>query len=233
MSVSAVIFDLGSTLVKETAFHPEEAQRFVLSRVEGSGKLRPEDLQRFNERVFQDMLERRERSGLEFQLAQYFHLLQSCLCVRLRGDLDEIGFQCWLLEHSPRLENGAEDCLCQLRQTGAKIGLVSNTILSQRSVTLALDYFGVEDYFDAIVCSSEVGYRKPHRLIFEAMLSMAEVSPGESAMVGDSLEHDIAGAASLGMKTVWFNPDGVCDSEIKLDHIVSDLSSVTGVLGFG
>jgi HAD superfamily hydrolase (TIGR01509 family) len=233
MPVSAVIFDLGSTLVKETAFHPEEAQCFVLSHMDGSDKLRLEDLQRFNERVFQDMLERRERSGLEFQLTQYFNLLQSCLNVRLRGDLDEIGFRCWLLEHAPRLEDGVEDCLRQLRQTEAKIGLLSNTILSQRSVALALKKFGVEDYFAAVVCSSEVGYRKPHRLIFEAILSMVEVSPGESAMVGDSLEHDIAGAASLGMRTVWFKPDGVSASEIKPDHIVSDLSAIPGVLGLG
>ena len=233
MPVSAVIFDLGSTLVKETAFHPEEAQRFVLSQVEGSDKLRMEDLQGFNESVFQDMLQRREHSGLEFQLTQYFNLLQSCLGVRLRGDLDEIGFRCWRLEHSPRLEDGAEDCLRQLREAEVKIGLLSNTILSQRSVALALKKFGVEDYFAAVVCSSEVGYRKPHRLIFEATLALLNAEAEKSAMVGDSLEHDIAGAASLGMTTVWFNPDGVCASEIKADHIVSDLSSVPGVLGFG
>ncbi len=231
MPVSAVIFDLGSTLVKETAFHPEEAQRFVLSRVDGSDRLHPEDLQGFNESVFQDMLRRREHSGLEFQLTQYFNLLQSCLRVRLRGDLDEIGFRCWRLEHAPRLEDGAEDCLRQLREAEVKIGLLSNTILSQRSVALALKKFGVEDYFAAVVCSSEVGYRKPHRLIFEAALALLNAEAEESAMAGDSLEHDIAGAASLGMTTVWFNPSGLPAPGVQPDHVTANLCSIPRVLG--
>jgi putative hydrolase of the HAD superfamily len=43
---------------------------------------------------------------------------------------------------------------------------------------------------------------KPHRSIFEAALSGAEVTASEAVMVGDSLTHDVDGARRLGMRGV-------------------------------
>jgi len=231
MSISAVVFDFGSTLVRETTGDPGDAQRFIFSRAIAPHNLRLDDLRQFHENVFQDMLERREHSGLEFQLTQYLSLLQACLGIRLRGDPDEIAFQCWLLEHAPLLETGAVECLRQLRTLGLKLGLLSNTILSRKSVQLALKEFGILKFFDAVVCSSDVAYRKPHGLIYRAVLALLHAEAGQSAMVGDNLENDIAGAASLGMRTVWYNPAGLFDTMIKPDHVVSDLSSIPRSLG--
>ncbi|NQT81766.1 HAD family hydrolase [bacterium] len=230
-SISAVVFDLGSTLVRETGFHPEEAQRFILSRALSPHNLRQKELEKFNDSVFRDMLERRELSGLEFQLTQYLNLLQTCLGIRLDGDLDEIACRCWFLEHSPRLEGGATECLRQLRSSGVKLGLLSNTILSRKSIKLAMKEFGILDFFDAVVCSSEVAYRKPNSLIYRAILALLRAEATQSAMVGDNLESDIAGAASVGMTTVWYNPGNLPSLETRPDHIVSDLASVPGVLG--
>lgn len=232
MSISVAVFDLGGTLIKETAFTPEEARRFLVSRATAPEGVREEKLKQFDERVFQDMLERRERSGLDFQLTQYFNLLQACLGIRLRGDLDEIAFRCWLRQHQPRLEDGAVECLRQLRSSGVRMGLLSNTILSRKTIQLLLKEFGILDFFNAIVCSSEVAYRKPNSLTYQAVLALLHAEAAQSAMVGDNLDVDIAGAASLGMTTVWYNRKKASPpSEIKPDHIVSDLRSVPGVLG--
>lgn len=231
MPISAVVFDFGSTLVRETGVYPDEAGRFLLSHALTPHNLREKDLQEFDEKVFRDMLERRERSGLDFQLTQYLNLLQACLGIRLAGDPDEIACGCWSREYRPRLEEGAVECLSELRSSGAKLGLLSNTVLSRKSVRLALREFGILDFFDAVVCSSEVAYRKPSELIFRAVLGSLEVEADQSAMVGDNLELDVAGAASVGMTTVWYNPEGAAASAIKPDHMVSNLRSVPGVLG--
>jgi len=233
MSISAVVFDFGSTLIRETGFSPEEAHGFLVSRAVLPDRVRQQDLQQFEEKVFRDMLERRERSGLDFLLTQYLDLVQACLGVRFSGEPDETAFRCWLLEYQPKLEKGALECLKELRNRGAKIGLLSNTILPRSSVQLALEHFGVLDYFDAVVCSSEVGYRKPNELIYRAILGRLQATPEQCAMVGDNLELDIAGAASVGMTTVWYNPGNVPGSGIKPDHIVVELASVPRVLGLG
>ena len=64
--------------------------------------------------------------------------------------------------------------------------------------------------------TSEVGKRKPHPAIYEAVLSELDVAPERSLFVGDRLVEDVRGPAALGMTTVqavWFradeNPDGI------------------------
>ncbi len=233
MPISIVIFDFGSTLVRTSGSYPERARRFLLSRVAASHSRKETEFAEFDEKVFQDMLERREHSGLDFELTQYFNLLQACLGIRFEGDLDELICECWFRQYEPQLEDGAEECLRHLRRKGARLGLLSNTVLSRGSVELALKRFGVLDLFDAVICSSEVAYRKPDVLIFRAMLGLLNAKPHQSVMVGDSLQDDVAGAAALGMTTVWYNPQGLDAGGVGADYIVSDLRSVPAVLGMG
>ncbi len=230
MAISTVIFDFGSTIIREEGFDLEEGMRFLLSRAVVPSGVGEKELREFDEKVFPDMLERRQYSGLDFKLTQYLHLLQFCLGIRFDGDLDEIAFGCWLREYRPRLEDGAVECLRDLRGKNIKVGLLSNTILSGKSVELGLKHLGIHGFFDGVLCSSDVGYRKPSDLIFRAILGLLNAKPESSAMVGDNLQDDIGGAASLGMTTVWYNPGRLAGCEIKPDHVVSDLRSVARAL---
>ena len=46
-------------------------------------------------------------------------------------------------------------------------------------------------------------YGKPHELVFRAVETVMRVAPDRCIMVGDSLEHDIAGAANAGWSTLF------------------------------
>lgn len=65
-----------------------------------------------------------------------------------------------------------------------------------------LEVFNVRQYFDAVTTSEDVGRTKPDRAMFETALAAAEVSPEQAVMIGDRYEHDMAGAAALGIRTV-------------------------------
>lgn len=85
---------------------------------------------------------------------------------------------------------------------------VSTAIVTNRPHTSALFRRDLQDcqlaqLVDAVVCSADVGYVKPHAAPFERALAMLGVAPGEAVMVGDSLESDISGAKALGLTTVW------------------------------
>jgi putative hydrolase of the HAD superfamily len=102
-----------------------------------------------------------------------------------------------------------------LRGLGLKLGLVSNAIDPPWLLHRDLADLGVAQRLDAAVFSSEVGMRKPHRLIFETALERLDVRAAAAVFVGDMLYQDIRGASELGMTTVqalWFradhNPDG-------------------------
>lgn len=57
------------------------------------------------------------------------------------------------------------------------------------------------DYQDA--GGEVVFYGKPHRPVFDALIDALGTAPSSTLMVGDSLEHDIAGGASAGWKTAF------------------------------
>jgi putative hydrolase of the HAD superfamily len=63
--------------------------------------------------------------------------------------------------------------------------------------------FCLEDDFDCIVSSHEVGFTKPHRKIFEALLSQLNILPSELAYSDDNPER-LAGATELGIQTFVF-----------------------------
>lgn len=65
---------------------------------------------------------------------------------------------------------------------------------------------GLRPYFDVVVCSEEVGEKKPHPSVFNYALEKAGAVAEESVMIGDSLEVDAIGAQNAGITGIWFNP---------------------------
>lgn len=102
----------------------------------------------------------------------------------------------WILEEDAAL------MLRTLEAGGYRLGLVSNAGDNQ-DVFQLVDRFEIEPFFDFILTSAACSYRKPHPRIFELALAHWSIPAHEVAMVGDSLEADMAGAKQLGIFTVW------------------------------
>jgi putative hydrolase of the HAD superfamily len=107
--------------------------------------------------------------------------------------------------------------LDSLRERGLATGLVSNAFDPGWLLHEDLARMGLAERLDAAVFSSEVGKRKPHPAIFEAMLERLGVVPEDALFVGDRRLEDVQGAKELGMTTVqalWFRAD---DDELGID----------------
>lgn len=121
-----------------------------------------------------------------------------------------------LRPHAKQLvKNASERC---------KIGLVSNFTYAP-AIYASLRKLRIDSFFSAIVVSEAVGWRKPHRIIFDKTLRMLRVKPEDAVFVGDSPLEDIDGAKGAGMRSVFvascfsslrdvgkcrFKPDLVC-----------------------
>jgi putative hydrolase of the HAD superfamily len=119
----------------------------------------------------------------------------------------------------PARQMGAQThaLLDSLRDRGLATGLVSNAFDPGWLLHGDLASMGLAERLDAAVFSSEIGKRKPHPAIFEAVLSRLGVAPEETLFVGDRRYEDVRGAKELGMTTVlalWFRAD---DDERGLD----------------
>jgi len=69
-----------------------------------------------------------------------------------------------------------------------------------------LKYSNLDSFFNCIITSEKVGFKKPNKKIFEYALNCANANPEESVMIGDDLEADILGAQQAGMHVIFFNP---------------------------
>jgi len=123
---------------------------------------------------------------------------------------------------------GAREVLEQLVQR-TTLALVTNGLSGvQRDRIERLD---IEQYFDAIVISAEIGASKPGREIFDATFrALGSPSKDGALMVGDSLTSDIRGGANYGIATCWYNPQGkTADPDASVNHEISRLDQLPAI----
>ncbi|RUR07828.1 dUMP phosphatase [Legionella sp. km772] len=86
----------------------------------------------------------------------------------------------------------------------AKLGIITNGFTQLQQARL--DRTGLNNYFDVLVISEQVGVAKPDKAIFEHTLKlMGNPLPSEVLMVGDNPASDILGGINAGLRTCWFN----------------------------
>jgi putative hydrolase of the HAD superfamily len=101
-----------------------------------------------------------------------------------------------------QLEEDTLPVLSELKQRGYRLGLISNASNAD-DVYTQLDKYNLAPYFDQILISAAVGYRKPHPYIFHLALEFFGLPPERAVMVGDLPTADISGARNVGMASVW------------------------------
>ena len=131
------------------------------------------------------------------------------------------------------LISGATETLAKLQAHDYRISIISNAAYSP-FLTWTLERFELLDFFDHILVSADVGVRKPALDIFRIALDKLEVAPGDVVSVGDDFQKDVAAPKQLGMRAIWFRPDGAAPlpgGQVTADAIVSELIQVPDWVG--
>lgn len=202
MSYALILFDLDDTLMDfqrtQVAAFAATATRYGLDGRGGGLYDRYRALSR-------GCWERHERGQLERSLlrTERFRLLLSELG---RDDLDvtEVA-EAYLdaLPEHPFLLDGALEVVRRLAAR-APLGVVTNGFDSVQHRRLAAT--PLAEHVSFTLTSEAVGASKPERPLFDEALRRGGASPGDTVMIGDNHGSDIAGAAAVGLDTVWFNP---------------------------
>jgi putative hydrolase of the HAD superfamily len=87
----------------------------------------------------------------------------------------------------------------------------------------------LEDFFKHIFISEKIGHQKPQKEIFIHAMEATGASVSESLMIGDNMQTDIAGARSVGMDQVFFNPNKLKTRE-KATYEISELKELRNIL---
>lgn len=102
------------------------------------------------------------------------------------------------------------EVLRKIKEMGLLIGCISNT-LSLTQVPSTLRRYGILEYFNPVVLSSDFGHRKPDPSIFYHAARILNLPTGGMVYVGDKINRDILGAVRSGFRLA-----------VKIDHEYDD-----------
>ncbi len=202
MQIKGIFFDLGGTLFRYSSGMGGGGIRHVIREL--GIRASPEDVGR-------GWREAARSAGEQFNgLAYFLHkdLFYETLTRFLRGfnahpsaELLESFHQQQLqslLEHMP-LREECHEALAQLKAMGLYLSIVSN--IDDDYLVPLVEKHGLDQHLDHWTSSQEAQSCKPDQAIYHFSLNKAGLHKDEVLFVGDSLQHDVAGAAAIGMRS--------------------------------
>ena len=127
------------------------------------------------------------------------------------------------------LREGAKKLVKQSKEL-CKVALISN-FTHAPVIYKSLRKMGISEFFNVVVVSEEVGWRKPSVKIFQTALNKLQIEPFNAVYIGDSPNEDIKGAKEAGLKTIFvpsqFNKlEDLKESKQEPDRIAKDLTEI-------
>lgn len=230
MTIQHIFFDLDHTLWDFRANSRETiSEMFDEMRLAGRGI---KDFNRFL-RVYEDQNEKMWESYRRGLVRK-----QELRNGRFERTFEKFGIQdpqlaadaaAFYLERSPQktqLIDHTHDVLTQLKRH-FHLHIITNGF--DEVQFLKLTNSGLDNYFEEVITSEQASARKPDPLIFSMALQRTGARSAESAMVGDSFEHDILGAMAMGILGIYYNPEGHRHNR-KPDREVQSLSELPAIL---
>ena len=96
--------------------------------------------------------------------------------------------------------------LKQLSKMGYKLGLITN---GPHSVQMKkLQMLCLDNSFDEIIITGDIGVHKPDPLPFKLMSQRLNIKPGELIYVGDHPLNDVEASRKAGYTPIWINATG-------------------------
>jgi HAD superfamily hydrolase (TIGR01509 family) len=128
------------------------------------------------------------------------------------------------------IEHDLIPTLRQIRDSGLKLAIVSNTFIAGKVHDKHLDSVGLLEFFPVRIYSSEVGHRKPSREIFRIALEKVGAAAEQSIFIGDLEKVDVYGARRAGMYTVLKRPGEDNGRPHSADYLIRRISDLREIL---
>ncbi|MFC1541778.1 HAD-IA family hydrolase [Candidatus Latescibacterota bacterium] len=192
--IKAVVFDLDNTLMDFMKMKSNAINAAVTAMIDAGLNIE-------HEKAFKALYAIYDKKGIEFQKV-FNNFLE-----------DYLGHVDWKIlssgvvayrkarEASLVLYPHVNMTLTELLKKGIKLAVLSDA--PRREAWLRLSYLQLQHTFDTVITFEDTGYKKPHQTPFRKVLSIIEVAPEDTLMVGDWPERDLVGAREAGMLTVF------------------------------
>jgi len=235
VSVEAVLFDFGDTLVTtDPSFEYEDCLiQLHKSLTKNKIEVPYEDFKKAHSEVLDKHYKTRSLEEITFRSATSRAL--KCFGYNLSPNderiVEAVDAHMQPFIKARRINQNLNKILQKLKGR-YKLGIVSN-FGHTPTLLKTLEKFDLTKFFDAVIVSADVGWRKPSRKVFEAALKALGVSASEAVFVGDSLRQDIWGARRVGMRTVLLRKRHLREEtfgRVKPDMAIKGLNELPNLL---
>jgi putative hydrolase of the HAD superfamily len=201
LTIKAVLFDMGSTLVKyDVEFFEEVFHRILLSLSipKSLDDIKKAFLSAKNEAKDLNLLSSFGKMKCEEYWNRWDSLVLKHLGMAEHVELGKLVQSKWFDFVDCTLYPEVKDVLSELKLQGLKIGLISNGY--EEEINLILEKVNLEKAtFDIIVGVDTIRQVKPNPDIFKYAVNKLDVKPEETIFVGDNVEADYKGAENAGI----------------------------------
>lgn len=99
-----------------------------------------------------------------------------------------------------------------------RLGIITNGSPDLQARKLAIT--GLSRFFDTtnVIVSEDIGWAKPHPLVYETACDRLATRPEKSLMIGDNYRNDVLGARNCGLHALWYGPDPDTTDEVHLEN---------------
>lgn len=204
-----LLCDVGDTLISWTGYSRRRGLEAIVPLADDPGRAVIDTLIHDGEVLDDEMESRAATSLLEYRQADFLRLLCARHGMALEVDDESLEWLYWRASQTFVLEPGVEEALERISAAGVALGVISNTVFGPRSIVGELERVGIDDLFlRPVFTSAQFGIRKPDPAIFHAAIGLLGFERAETWYVGNSIYHDVGGANSAGIVSVWYNEDG-------------------------
>lgn len=151
----------------------------------------------------------------------------------LRNISEELSFLYETKFYIRELRPELPEVLAAIQRMGLKLGCISNT-QSLTQVPQTLDNYGISQYFNPIVLSSQYGRRKPDPSIFFQAARLANLPTSACAYIGDKINRDVLGARKAGFRLALqirhVYDDGEKDEGAVPDAVIHSMTELLPIL---
>jgi putative hydrolase of the HAD superfamily len=109
-----------------------------------------------------------------------------------------------------------------------EMAIISNGFAEVQRIKLQT--CGLDKYFKRVFTSEQTGFQKPRPEIFHAAVTAFNAKKKDCIMIGDSWDHDMAGAKNYGIDHIYFNPDKKEQKSPEATFEINSLSQIINIL---
>lgn len=226
MNYKILLFDLDDTLLD-----------FKANEIDSLGKLFGMHGHALTDELFQKYNSINKQSWTDYELGNV--ALDEVLNTRFAKTMEQFGEivdgQEWEKQYREFLGNGHQLMdgaveLCKKLSKSYRLFVVTNGVSQTQTKRLKLS--GLDEYFEDVFTSQEIGYQKPLREFFDYVVNHVEdFCIDEALVIGDSINTDIKGGVLAGIDTCWLNPKNIDNvTEFKSTYTIANLEELYNIL---